>query len=126
VKSDSFLGLRRFGASALLAAVLTVASFMSGHPLLTGAASAAPAPKIQICHIPPGNPANWHTITISEKALGAHLKHGDLPGAPYYGAQVAISVGSHTVQAPNPVGLYVYGFAPYMSYGYSGGFSSVP
>ena len=29
--------------------------------------------KVQICHIPPGNPGNFHTITISEKALGAHL-----------------------------------------------------
>jgi hypothetical protein len=81
VKTHSSLSLRRFGASALLAAVLTVASFMSGHPLLTNSASAGPAPKIQICHVPPGNPANWHTITISEKALKAHLKHGDLPGA---------------------------------------------
>ena len=36
--------------------------------------------KVQICHIPPGNPANYHTITISEKALNAHLGHGDLAG----------------------------------------------
>jgi hypothetical protein len=49
-----------------------------------------------------------------------------MPGSPYYGAQVAISVGSHRVQSPNPVGLYVYGFANYMSYGYSGGFSAIP
>jgi len=58
-----------------------MASSLGGHPLLISSAAAAPAPKIQICHIPPGNPANWHTITISEKALKAHLKHGDLPGA---------------------------------------------
>jgi len=36
--------------------------------------------KVQVCHIPPGNPADFHTITVSEKALPAHLGHGDLPG----------------------------------------------
>ena len=42
---------------------------------------ADPLPKITICHIPPGNPANWHTITISENALPAHYdNHGDFPG----------------------------------------------
>jgi hypothetical protein len=39
--------------------------------------SAVPAPKITICHIPPGNPANAHAITISVNALPAHLAHGD-------------------------------------------------
>ena len=37
--------------------------------------------KVTICHIPPGNPGNFHTITISEKAFAAHLAHGDLAGA---------------------------------------------
>lgn len=41
---------------------------------------AAPPPKVDVCHIPPGNPANFHTITIGAKALGAHLAHGDLAG----------------------------------------------
>ncbi len=36
--------------------------------------------KIEICHFPPGNPDNFHTITISDKALTAHLNHGDLAG----------------------------------------------
>jgi hypothetical protein len=35
---------------------------------------------ITICHIPPGNPENAHTITIDESALPAHLAHGDYPG----------------------------------------------
>ncbi|MFB5621774.1 MAG: hypothetical protein ACE5Q7_02430, partial [Candidatus Nitrosomaritimum yanchengensis] len=34
-----------------------------------------------ICHIPPGNPGNKHTITIGESALSAHLGHGDLLNA---------------------------------------------
>jgi hypothetical protein len=75
-------------------------------------------------------------VAVSADALGGGVlldgvpvPAGDfstIPGSPYYGAQVAISPGVHTMQANNPVGLYVYGFAPYHSYGYSGGFSAIP
>ncbi|MBW8050346.1 MAG: T9SS type A sorting domain-containing protein [Cytophagales bacterium] len=33
--------------------------------------------KVAICHIPPGNPANAHTIFVSSNAIDAHLAHGD-------------------------------------------------
>ncbi len=36
--------------------------------------------QIEICHIPPGNPANRHTIKVSANALDAHLAHGDFIG----------------------------------------------
>jgi hypothetical protein len=37
--------------------------------------------KVTICHIPPGNPANRHTITIDRSALEAHINnHGDTLG----------------------------------------------
>ena len=36
--------------------------------------------KVTICHIPPGNPGNAHTITIGEPAVRAHLRHGDTIG----------------------------------------------
>jgi hypothetical protein len=36
--------------------------------------------KITICHIPPGNPGNAHTIRISSNAKNAHLAHGDTLG----------------------------------------------
>jgi hypothetical protein len=36
--------------------------------------------KVDICHIPPGNPANAHTITVGAPAVPAHLAHGDLAG----------------------------------------------
>ncbi len=39
------------------------------------------AAKVQVCHVPPGNPGNFHTITIDDNALQAHLAHGDLPGS---------------------------------------------
>ncbi|MFQ5528638.1 MAG: hypothetical protein ACE5GX_20580, partial [Thermoanaerobaculia bacterium] len=47
--------------------------------------SCSPA-KVQVCHLPPGNPANIQQICISENAVPAHLGHGDgLPGDPVPG-----------------------------------------
>jgi hypothetical protein len=40
-----------------------------------------PLGKITICHIPPGNPANRHTIVVGAPAASAHLAHGDYLGA---------------------------------------------
>lgn len=37
--------------------------------------------KVQICHVPPGNPDNAHTLEVSENAVDAHLAHGDSLGA---------------------------------------------
>jgi hypothetical protein len=37
--------------------------------------------KVEICHIPPGNPGNEHTITVGSPAVPAHLAHGDHLGA---------------------------------------------
>ena len=45
-----------------------------------GAAKGGGSGKITICHYPPGNPANCHTISISQSALAAHLAHGDTIG----------------------------------------------
>ena len=36
--------------------------------------------KVTLCHIPPGNPADKHTITVGESAVKAHLAHGDYLG----------------------------------------------
>jgi hypothetical protein len=36
--------------------------------------------KVTICHIPPGNPGNAHTITVGASAVDAHLGHGDYLG----------------------------------------------
>jgi len=36
--------------------------------------------KVTICHKPPGNPENAHTLEISKSALSAHLAHGDHVG----------------------------------------------
>jgi EGF-like domain/Dictyostelium (slime mold) repeat len=49
--------------------------------LAAGAAAAGKPPKVDVCHIPPGNPDNFHTITVSQNAVSAHLGHGDILGA---------------------------------------------
>jgi hypothetical protein len=37
--------------------------------------------KVTICHIPPGNPAERHEITVGEPAVAAHIRdHGDYIG----------------------------------------------
>ncbi|NPC46780.1 hypothetical protein D7Y27_08025 [Corallococcus sp. AB004] len=66
-------------------------SLVSGDDNLGGAAGEAPAADggtapggntgITLCHIPPGNPANAHTITVGVPAVAAHLRHGDTVGA---------------------------------------------
>ena len=36
--------------------------------------------KVEVCHIPPDDPGNFHTIKVSEQAVNAHLAHGDMLG----------------------------------------------
>ena len=37
--------------------------------------------KVTICHIPPGNPENRHTIVVAAPAVQAHVElHGDTIG----------------------------------------------
>ena len=62
-------------------AVLLVAVISIGLFALTAMRGPKEGPKITICHIPPGNPDNAHSITISINALPAHLAHGDSEGA---------------------------------------------
>ena len=44
------------------------------------AAAGKGSDKVVVCHIPPGNPANAHTISIGAPAVDAHLAHGDSLG----------------------------------------------
>ena len=50
---------------------------MAAGVLLFGSAAMAGAPKVKVCHIPPGNPGNAHSISVSPSAVPAHLAHGD-------------------------------------------------
>jgi len=56
--------------------LLTTLTTIIAFAILTSAF--AGSAKLDVCHIPPGNPENYHTIRISENALDAHLAHGDL------------------------------------------------
>jgi hypothetical protein len=53
--------------------------------------------QVTLCHIPPGNPSNAHTITVEESAVPAHLAHGDTlgpcDGASAGGYEVGIETG---------------------------------
>ena len=47
--------------------------------------------KVQVCHVPPGNPNNAHTICISKNALAAHVP---LHGGDYLGPCYNATCGS--------------------------------
>jgi hypothetical protein len=64
---------------AVLAASLMAALFMVANAGVAFA-DGTYGKKVTICHVPPGNPANAHTITVSENAVPAHLAHGDYLG----------------------------------------------
>ncbi|MGH7788586.1 MAG: hypothetical protein ACRERC_17075 [Candidatus Binatia bacterium] len=53
---------------------------MAAGVLLLGSTAMAGAPKVDICHIPPGNPGNPQSISVGPAAVAAHLAHGDTIG----------------------------------------------
>jgi hypothetical protein len=74
--TDRTSGASRFLRVAFRAAF--VAAALGGLATLEPPQAQAQADKITICHIPPGNPENAHTITIAVSALETHLtQHGD-------------------------------------------------
>ena len=48
--------------------------------VMTCTAHAKPQ-KVEVCHVPPDNPENFHAISINENAVPDHLAHGDVLGA---------------------------------------------
>jgi hypothetical protein len=58
---------------ALSCTILLAAVLIFGAP--------AWAAQVTICHVPPGNPSNLHTISVSEDVVEAHLAHGDFLGS---------------------------------------------
>ena len=66
--------LKRVSTLGILAAFVGVAMLMV--PTMPASAE----DRVTICHVPPGNPNNRHTITVSASAVPAHLAHGDSLG----------------------------------------------
>lgn len=67
----------------------------------------APGPdgKVTICHFPPGNPSNRHTLSISPSALSAHcMNHGDTCGPCDEGqTQMSDQIEAQTPASSGPV-----------------------
>ncbi len=53
---------------------------VTGLAAADGPCEEGPNGKVTICHVPPGNPNNAHTISVSTNAADAHLGHGDYCG----------------------------------------------
>ena len=70
--------------SMVVVSVLGTASLLAvgiGVGLVGSEQSADAGEKVTICHFPPGNPANFHTITVGAKAADKHMQnHGDMMG----------------------------------------------
>ena len=49
-----------------------------------------------------------------------------IPGTDFSGAQLELSSGQHSIQSEFPVGVFIYGFGGFDSYGYLGGQSFSP
>jgi hypothetical protein len=59
---------------------LSIVIFLMIIVSVTSNGHAAGSGKVTICHIPPGNPSNAHSITVSRNAVSAHMAHGDTMG----------------------------------------------
>ena len=66
---------------AAVAAVIAW-TFMLALPAVVQAGDGPPPQdhKVDVCHVPPGNPGNAHTISVDRHAVPAHLAHGDSLG----------------------------------------------
>jgi hypothetical protein len=62
---------------------ITVIDVLPPPPTPTPPATPPPGQggSVTLCHIPPGNPSNAHTITVDASAVSGHLAHGDHLGA---------------------------------------------
>lgn len=69
--------IARFSVAPVIAAALVAALAWPA------AAAATPKEKVTLCHAPPGNPVEQHTIVVSESAARAHFRNHamDAPGA---------------------------------------------
>jgi hypothetical protein len=75
--------------------------------------------KVLVCHIPPGDPLDAHTICISPHAVPAHLAHGDILGAcapPPPPAPCSVNLGNDTSFCSGEQNLLLDAGSGYVSY----------
>ena len=91
--------------------------FLAGYTITTPAAGFA---------------QNFANLEVPNSSVGSVTKDGvaipaseftAIGSSGFSGAQVEITLGSHSFQGPLPFGVQVYGFADFDSYGYPGGLS---
>ena len=58
--------------------------------------------ELAVCHIPPGNPDNARTVTVSIHALRVHLAHGDCCG-PRQGELAAQTAAGNKIDSKTPL-----------------------
>jgi cysteine-rich repeat protein len=63
-----------------------------GAALSVSGSDARACKRVTICHFPPGNEANGHTIRVGSASVGAHLAHGDYLGACITGCEADPSI----------------------------------
>jgi hypothetical protein len=68
-------------AASPTVAAPAAATAAASVPEVDGGVTAQGVEKVTICHVPPGNPENAHTITVGSPAVPAHMAHGDSEGA---------------------------------------------
>lgn len=68
---------------------------------------------------------NSSSITLDSSPLPEDIVWNDIVGTNYEYAQVPLEVGVHSLRSAENIGLAIYGFGNYDSYGYNGGFNSI-
>lgn len=91
--------IKTIGYFALAAMIATIAAIVLLNPSI---AQERTNKKVVICHVPPGNPDNAHTIEVSENAVDAHLAHGDYLGACTTGGGTTVDEPEATVPDSEP------------------------
>jgi hypothetical protein len=87
--------------------VLAVTFILAGHAIAKPGKKPSQGHKVTICHCPPGNPENRHTITVSESAVAAHLAHGDTLGPCEGGYYLGAPKNGAYLLGPQNIGLVV-------------------
>ena len=64
----------------LVWSALSLVGCLQGAPSTEDLARPLGKGQVLVCHVPPGNPANLHTIEVGVSAAAAHQAHGDTLG----------------------------------------------